>query len=63
MPEEGLLSFGRFRLAYGQSGQEPGLYQLDDTFQGTLITDFNPGSLTLPSLGGLGWTVQLRRAG
>jgi TonB-linked SusC/RagA family outer membrane protein len=54
MPEDGLLNFGRFRLAYGQSGQEPGLYNLDDTFQGTAMADFNPGSLTLPSLGGFG---------
>lgn len=54
MPDDGVLSFGRVRLAYGQSGQEPGLYQLDDTFQGTSIADFNPGSLTLPSLGGWG---------
>jgi len=51
---ENMLSFGRLRVAYGQSGQEPGLYFLDDTFQGTAMADFNPGSLTLPSLGGFG---------
>jgi TonB-linked SusC/RagA family outer membrane protein len=51
---ENLVSFGRFRLAYGQSGQEPLLYQLSDTFQGTTMFDFNPGSVMLPSLGGFG---------
>jgi len=52
MPD--FLSFGRFRVSYGQSGQEPDLYQLDDTFQGTQMIDFNPGSLMLPSVGGFG---------
>jgi TonB-linked SusC/RagA family outer membrane protein len=54
MPEQGWLNYGRARVAYGQSGQEPALYQLDDTYAGTAIADFNPGSLTLPSLGGWG---------
>jgi TonB-linked SusC/RagA family outer membrane protein len=51
---ENVLSFGRARVAYGESGQEPGLYLLDDTFQGTSIFDFNPGSSLVPSLGGFG---------
>jgi TonB-linked SusC/RagA family outer membrane protein len=54
---ENLLSFGRARVAYGQSGQEPGLYLLDDIFAGTAIADFNPGSLTLPARGGFGGLV------
>ncbi|HZG43771.1 MAG TPA: TonB-dependent receptor plug domain-containing protein, partial [Longimicrobium sp.] len=29
---ENLLSFGKLRLAYGESGQLPGLYQLQDVF-------------------------------
>jgi TonB-linked SusC/RagA family outer membrane protein len=53
LPED-IITFGRLRLAYGQSGQEPELYQLDDTFEGTLLTDFNPGARMLPSLGGFG---------
>jgi TonB-linked SusC/RagA family outer membrane protein len=54
---ENVLSFGRLRVAYGQSGQEPALYQLDDIFAGTAIADFNPGSLTLPARGGFGGLV------
>jgi TonB-linked SusC/RagA family outer membrane protein len=56
IPED-ILTFGRLRVAYGQSGQEPGLYLLDDIFAGTAIADFNPGSLTLPARGGLGGLV------
>jgi hypothetical protein len=48
------MAFGRFRLAYGESGQEPDLYQLQNEFHSTLINDFNPGSRLLPSLGGFG---------
>jgi TonB-linked SusC/RagA family outer membrane protein len=54
MPEQGLLNFGRLRLAFGQSGQEPALYLLDNTYQGTQMIDFNPGSLTLPTRAGFG---------
>jgi TonB-linked SusC/RagA family outer membrane protein len=54
MAEDGAVPFGRFRVAYGQSGQEPGLYLLDDLFVNTLINDFNPGARMLPSLGGFG---------
>jgi TonB-linked SusC/RagA family outer membrane protein len=54
MPEEGTLPFGRLRFAFGQSGQEPGLYLLDNIFLGTQMADFNPGSLTLPTRAGFG---------
>jgi TonB-linked SusC/RagA family outer membrane protein len=54
MPDDGILSFGRLRFAFGQSGQEPALYLLEDTFQGTQLIDFNPGSLTLPTRAGFG---------
>jgi len=54
IPETGPLSFGRARLAYGQSGQEPALYLLDNTYSGTQMVDFNPGSLTLPTRAGFG---------
>jgi TonB-linked SusC/RagA family outer membrane protein len=51
---ENILSFGKLRVAYGQSGQLPGIYQIQDVFIGDLITDFNPGSQLRPTLGGLG---------
>jgi TonB-linked SusC/RagA family outer membrane protein len=51
---ENLLTFGKLRLAYGQSGQLPGLYQLQDVFVAGLITDFNPGAQLQPTLGGFG---------
>jgi TonB-linked SusC/RagA family outer membrane protein len=54
MPEEGFLPFGRLRIAFGQSGQEPDLYLLSTTYLGTQLIDFNPGSLTLPTRGGFG---------
>jgi TonB-linked SusC/RagA family outer membrane protein len=54
MPEEGALPFGRLRFAFGQSGQEPDLYLLDNLFFGTQMIDFNPGSLTLPTRAGWG---------
>jgi TonB-linked SusC/RagA family outer membrane protein len=53
LPER-VLSFGRFRLAYGESGQEPTLYQLQDVFAGTQMLDFIPGATLVPSLGGFG---------
>ena len=51
---EHLLSFGKLRLAYGQSGQLPGQYQLQDVFAAGLITDFAPGAQLQPTLGGQG---------
>jgi TonB-linked SusC/RagA family outer membrane protein len=51
---ENILQHGRLRVAYGESGQEPALYQLQDTFEGTEIIDFNPGSTLVPTLAGWG---------
>jgi TonB-linked SusC/RagA family outer membrane protein len=55
---ENILQFGRLRLAYGESGQEPALFQLQDVMEGGGITDFNPGSILQPRLAGFGglWT-------
>ena len=51
-----LLSFGKVRAAYGQTGIIPGPYQLQNVFLGgaNRFSDFNPGSQTLPSLAGNG---------
>ena len=51
---ENVVSFGKLRLAYGESGQQPTLYQQQDLFSVTSFADFNPGSLQAPSLNGLG---------
>jgi TonB-linked SusC/RagA family outer membrane protein len=51
---ETLLSFGKVRVAYGESGQLPGMYQLQDVFSSGLIVDFNPGAQLQPTLGGQG---------
>jgi hypothetical protein len=51
-----MVSFGKLRAAYGQTGIIPGPYQLAPVFLGGVnrFSDFNPGSQTLPSLGGFG---------
>jgi TonB-linked SusC/RagA family outer membrane protein len=51
---ENILSFGKVRIAYGESGQQPPLYSTTDNFITTLLSDFNPGSLQAPTLNGLG---------
>jgi TonB-linked SusC/RagA family outer membrane protein len=53
LPED-ILTFGKVRVAYGESGQQPPLYSTTDNFITTLLADFNPGSLQAPTLGGLG---------
>ncbi|CAN5613001.1 SusC/RagA family TonB-linked outer membrane protein [soil metagenome] len=53
MPEN-ILTFGKLRLAYGESGQQPGLYQQQDVFTTGAFADFSPGSLQVPNLGGQG---------
>ncbi|HMC56540.1 MAG TPA: SusC/RagA family TonB-linked outer membrane protein [Gemmatimonadaceae bacterium] len=53
VPEK-FLSFGKLRVAYGESGQQPGLYQQQDVFTTTTFADFNPGSIQAPVLNGLG---------
>lgn len=51
---ENILSHGKLRAAYGESGQEPAVYQLQDIFTAAGIADFNPGSILVPILGGFG---------
>ena len=51
---ENVLSHGKLRLSYGESGQQPELYQLQDVFTNADITDFNPGSGIVPTLAGIG---------
>lgn len=51
---EHILSFGKVRLAYGESGQQPPLYATQDVFITTAFTDFNPGSLQGTTLNGIG---------
>lgn len=53
---ESVITFGKLRGAFGQSGQEPALYQLQDIFLGATnpFNDFNPGSTLIPTLGGIG---------
>lgn len=51
---DGFLDRGRIRIAYGESGQEPDLYQLQNTYTGSIIPDFTPGSRLRPTLNGLG---------
>lgn len=51
---ENILSFGKARIAYGESGQQPGSYQQQDVFTTGAFADFNPGSLQVPTLNGQG---------
>jgi TonB-linked SusC/RagA family outer membrane protein len=49
-----VISFGKLRVAYGESGQQPPLYATQDVFITTAFSDFNPGSLQAPNLNGFG---------
>ena len=51
---ENIVSFGKLRAAYGESGQQPGLYQTQDVFTAGAFADFSPGSLQVPTLNGIG---------
>ncbi|HEX6559617.1 MAG TPA: SusC/RagA family TonB-linked outer membrane protein [Longimicrobiales bacterium] len=51
---ENLISFGKVRMAYGETGQQPGLYQTQDVFATGSFTDFNPGSSMTQTLNGIG---------
>lgn len=56
LKDNDILSFGKLRGAYGEAGITPGPYQLQNVFLGgsNSFNDFNPGSTSLPSLGGNG---------
>jgi TonB-linked SusC/RagA family outer membrane protein len=51
---ENIVSFGKARVAYGESGQQPALYQQQDVYSAGAFADFSPGSLQAPSLNGIG---------
>jgi TonB-linked SusC/RagA family outer membrane protein len=51
---ERYLTFGKFRMAYGESGQQPPLYTTQDVFITNSFADFNPGSRQGTTLNGLG---------
>jgi len=53
VPEQ-YLTFGKLRMAYGESGQQPPLYATQDVFITNSFADFNPGSLQATTLNGLG---------
>ena len=53
LPER-IISHGKLRLSYGESGQQPGLYLLQDVFTNNDIADFNPGSGIIPTFLGIG---------
>jgi TonB-linked SusC/RagA family outer membrane protein len=48
------LDYGKLRAAYGQTGQQPDVYRLQDVFINDPFLDFNPGSTIIPTLGGIG---------
>ena len=51
---ENILSFGKVRAAYGETGQQPPIYSTQDVFTGAAFADFNPGSLMIPTQNGIG---------
>jgi TonB-linked SusC/RagA family outer membrane protein len=53
LPEQ-IVSFGKLRVAYGESGQQPPLYATQDVFITSAFADFNPGSLQGTTLNGFG---------
>lgn len=58
-PIPGILSTGKLRVAYGESGQEPPLYQLQDVLGTGGVSDFTPGTNQVPNLSGFAglWTA------
>lgn len=52
---ENIISFGKARVSYGESGQQPGLYQTQDVYTTVAFQDFSPGSVAaLGPINGLG---------
>lgn len=51
---ERFLTFGKARIAYGESGQQPPLYATQDIFSNAVFADFNPASIQAPTLNGVG---------
>jgi len=48
------LTYGKARMAYGESGQQPPLYATQDVFTTASFADFNPGSLQGTTINGIG---------
>jgi len=57
LPEE-YISYGKLRVAYGESGQQPPLYATQNVFTTAQFADFNPGSLQGTTLNGIGGLYQ-----
>jgi TonB-linked SusC/RagA family outer membrane protein len=53
LPEQ-YVAFGKLRMAYGESGQQPPLYATQDVFSTNPFADFNPGSLQGTTINGVG---------
>ena len=53
LPED-VVSYGKLRLAYGESGQQPPLYATQNVFTTASFADFNPGSLQGTTINGVG---------
>ena len=53
LPER-YITFGKVRMAYGESGQQPPLYATQDIFTTAAFADFNPGSLQGTTINGVG---------
>jgi TonB-linked SusC/RagA family outer membrane protein len=51
------VEFAKVRLSYGESGQIPAPYQLQDLFPNTTFNDFNPGSTLSSTIAGFGGLV------
>jgi TonB-linked SusC/RagA family outer membrane protein len=52
---ENIVSFGKARIAYGESGQQPALYLTQDVYTTGSFADFSPGSVAgLSPINGLG---------
>jgi TonB-linked SusC/RagA family outer membrane protein len=53
LPER-YITFGKVRMAYGESGQQPPLYATQNIFTTAAFADFNPGSLQGTTINGVG---------
>jgi len=53
IPEQ-YITFGKIRMAYGESGQQPPLYATQSVYTTAAFADFNPGSLQGTTINGIG---------
>jgi hypothetical protein len=53
LPEQ-WITYGKLRMAYGESGQQPPLYATQSVFTTASFADFNPGSLQGTTINGVG---------